>query len=356
MAAPIQDPYSEKPYQLVKPEQIATAPKSFPLRRVLESHADVLAPLCPPGVNIETVTAQLYAAVLRTPQIAEATPQSLIIALSNGIPTGGVCGSDWYLLPFRNKGVMEVSFAFDYKFLAACIVQAGGARSIDAEVVRKSDTFKIVKGSNPHIIHEPPPFGDNRGPIVGFYAVAHIGANVPAKHFAMSLEDVEKIRAKSKQWNPEKIGKDCPEWYGCARVVHRLGKLLPKKRNARMEALERIMDADARVDEAEPGEIVVTGPLEVVTDDNTGSVSTHVNTTFDAQMTPELERALSYSVKQKDGTSRTLADLANDELTKLEQWAHDKGNTRVADMCGLVLHYRTVRAATQELQLEEVPE
>lgn len=344
MAAPIQDPYSEKPYQLVKPEQIATAPKSFPLRAVIEGHGDVIGPVCRShGVDAESVIAQLWVASQKNPGLLKANPRSLVTAVARALETGGVIGRDVHILTFKD----EATECLDYKFMAELVVAAGGARSIDARIVYAGDTFKQTLGSAPQLIHEPPPFGKPRGAMIGAYAVAFLGASVPPKFVALTLDEIEETRKRSRSWGPDKIAQ-CPEWYACKTAVRRLVKLLPK--NPKLASVLSRLD-DAEAPHEAPDEIVVTGPLEVVTDDNTGSVSTHVNTTFDAQMTPELERALAYSVK-----GRTLADMPNDDLQKLETWALSKDNQRVADMCGLVLHARTVRAATQELQLEEVPE
>lgn len=323
MAAPITtgpDAY-EKPYQLQRSVSapLATAPANFPLRKVIEQHADVIAPLCPPGTSPETVIAQLYAACLRTPQIAQATPQSLIVALSVAIPTGGVIGHDVYLLPFRNKGVWEVAYAPDYKFLSACIVQAGGARSIMAETVYANDVFRVVKGTTPHLVHEPA-WNKPRGAPIAYYATAFHGANVPPTFVVMTLAEVETIRAKSKQWNKEKVG-ECPDWYGMARAVHRLGKLLPKKANPRLQQLAAIMDADERVDAAESGEIVgeitpMPAEAPVTVEDVQEAFDAE---TIDDERDPALVAALDRVVNGK-----RLGDLRNSGLTAIRKWASGK--------------------------------
>ena len=356
----IPDPYKQ-PTALVKAAPSATAPANFALRRTIEAHADVIAPLCPPGVNVETVIAQLWAVCQKTPQVAQATPQSLIIGLSLGVQTGGVLGSDWYLLPFKTNGKYEVTFAFDYKFLAACIVQAGGARSITAEVVRKNDTFRVIKGTSPRIEHEEPALGKERGPIIGFYAVAHLGHSVPPKFFVMTLEEVEKIRAKSKQWNPEKIGKICPDWYGMARVVHRIGKLLPKRPNARMQALEQIMDSDARVDAAEEVDGVITTLPDRPAHMDADGVD-HSDETPDGQEEQDDDRvtvALDVALEIQVGKNKTpLGAYSNDGLHKLVEWAREKSQdgdesgrlARIIAACDTILEARATGEITEPVK------
>lgn len=337
------DPY-EKPYQLLKAQPVATAPASFPLRKTIESHADVIAPLCPPGVNVETVMAQLWAVCQRTPQVAEATTQSLVIALCDAVQTGGIIGKDVYLLPFKNKrGQYEVSAALDYKFLASCIIQAGGARSIDAFTVYEGDHFRPVYGTTPHIEHWPE---KTRGKITHFYAVAHIGAGLPAKFVVMTLAEVEVIRKRSKQWGPDKVTA-CPDWYGMARAVHRLGKLLPKRDNPMMRRVEAVMDSDARVEAAEE---IPSVPVATVADDRPATVRPNgedLSEDWEVVIDPDnRERLQDASDRVVNG--KTLGLLRNSGLRSVLAWATKKldeegANDRlaaIADDCRLLLAAR----------------
>ena len=343
MAAPMRDPY-DQPTALVRAQPIATAPKSFPLRAVIEGHGDVLGPVCRShGVEVEAVVAQLWVASQKQPGLLKANARSLVTAVARALETGGVIGRDVHLLTFKD----EVTECLDYKFMAELVVAAGGARSIDARIVYAGDTFKQVLGSAPSLVHEPPPFGNKRGAMIGAYAVAFLGATVPPKFVALTLEEIEATRQKSRSWGPDKI-RECPEWYAAKTAVRRLVKLLPK--NPKLAGVLSRLDAAEAAHEGDD-EIVVTGPLELAPDEpaTANTVQPTESSAPSAEISSELARALAYQVK-----GRTLAELADDELAKLEQWAHDKGNTRVADMCGLVLHHRTVQAATKELDLEPI--
>ena len=340
MAAPMRDPYTE-PTQLVRAQPIATAPQSFPLRKVIEGHGDVLGPVCRShGVDAEAVIAQLWVASQKQPGLLKANARSLVTAVARALETGGVIGRDVHLLTFKD----EVTECLDYKFMAELVVAAGGARSIDARIVYAGDTFKQVLGSAPSLVHEPPPFGNKRGAMIGAYAVAFLGATVPPKFVALTLEEIEATRQKSRSWGPDKIAQ-CPEWYAAKTAVRRLVKLLPK--NPKLAGVLSRLDAAEAAHEGDD-EIVVTGPLEIapteLPESDFGNLPNRDHVAPHAEVSPELARALAYQVK-----GRTLAELADDELTRLEQWAHDKGNTRVADMCGLVLHHRTIEAAKREL-------
>lgn len=332
----IPDPYTN-PHALQRVQGV-TAPQNFALRQVLMGHGDVIGPVCRSHhVDPEAVIAQLWVASQKNPGLLKASAASLVSSVARAIETGGVIGRDVHILTFGN----EATDCLDYKFMAELVVAAGGCRSIDARVIYKGDTFKETLGSAPQLVHEPPPFGSKRGAMIGAYAIAHFGASVPPRWIALTLEEIEAVRAKSKSWGPSKV-RDCPEWYALKSCVRRLVKLLPK--NPKLAAVMATIDrAEAPHESAD--EIVVDGPLEVAPEP-----SAVVGTAADvptADVSPELARALAFQVK-----GRALSELANDELTKLEQWAHDKGNTRVADYCGLVLHHRTMAEAVKQLDLE----
>ena len=344
MAAPMRDPYTEPTTLARVNSQTVTAPKNFALRVLVEGHGDVIGPLCrASGIDPEVLISELYLMSQKQPDLLKATPATLLPAIADGLKVGARFGTEAYILTFKNNraGTIEATPSLDYKFWVKLILAAGVARRVDVQLVYKHDTFREVHGSEPRLIHELPPFGTDRGPIVGAYAIAHFGVNTPPRWKAMTDAEVEVIRKKSHKWNPRDVP-ECPDWYRFKCCLRRLSKLLPD--NPKLAQARAIMERDSIVD---GDDAIIDQPLELAPD-----VPADVNPApmpADDNISPELARALAYSVK-----GRTLADLANDELTKLEQWAHDKGNTRVADMCGLVRHHRTVQAATRELEAEEV--
>lgn len=329
----IPDPYTN-PHALQRVQGV-TAPQNFALRKVIEGHGDVLGAVCRSHkVDPEAVIAQLWVASQKNQDLLKATPASLVSAVARAIETGGTIGRDVNILVFGNEAMPHVH----YKYEAEMVVAAGGARALDMNNVHKGDVFKEVKGSHPQLVHELPPLGQERGPIIGSYAIAYFGGTVPPRWVTLPLEKIEKIRAKSKAWSKGPM----PDWYGPKSAMHQLVKILPK--NPKLAALVLSMRSLSDVDD---DEIVVDGPLEVAPEVELSAPSAESSRDADKSVSPELARALAFQVK-----GRALSELANDELTKLEQWAHDKGNTRVADYCGIVLHHRTLAEATRQLDLE----
>ena len=330
MAAPrIPDAY-EQPYQLTKAAPVATAPKSFPLRAVIEGHGDVIGPVCRSHhVDPEAVIAQLWVASQKNPGLLKANPRSLVTAVARALETGGVIGRDVHILTFKD----EATECLDYKFMAELVVAAGGARSIDARIVYQGDVFKQTLGSTPSLVHEPPPFGQKRGPMIGAYAVAFLGANVPPKFIALTLAEIEETRKKSRSWGPDKIAQ-CPEWYAMKTAVRRLVKLLPK--NPKLAAVLARLDDAERPHEADD-EVVVTGPLEVAPD--VGTPAEAPTPAEDAS--PELAAALAFTIK-----GQALGDMDDERLGKLREWAEGKGNARLVQMIDLVSADRRPPAPT----------
>lgn len=341
MAAPVHDPY-EQPTALARRDtQTVTAPKSFPLRAVIEGHGDVLGPVCRSyGVDPEAVIAQLWVASQKQPDLLRATPTSLVSAVSFAISTGGVIGRDVNLLVFGTEATPHIH----YKYEAELVVAAGGARSLDMNNVHKHDVFKEVKGSHPQLVHEMPPLGQDRGPIIGSYAIAYFGANVPPRWVTLPLEKIEKIRAKSKAWSKGPM----PDWYGMKTAMHQVVKILPK--NPKLAALLRNLQQASDVDD---DEIVVTGPLEFAPDVGTAAeVPTSVNTetvpaddnTESGERDPALVAALDRVVNKQ-----RLGDARNTGLAKIREWAGKKIATEGDDSgrldsiiacCDLILEAR----------------
>lgn len=320
----IPDPYTNGT-GLLKPQGAVTAPERFALRTVIAQHHDVISTLCKShGTDVETLLSQLWLMSRKQPDLLKATPETLIPALSFGIQSGGRFGIDAYVLTFKNNkaGTIEAAPCLNYKFIVSLVIAAGGARSIDVQIIYKGDTFREIHGSSPQLIHEPPPFGTKRGAPIGAYGIAYFGVNVPPRWIAMTLEQIDEVRAKSQQWRYEKV---CPLWYMEKTVIRRLAKLLPQKPG--MARVLEIIDGDDRLDDAEEGvaELVSSEsrPAHITEDgeDVRDQYQDAPSETFgdDEPETVPLAAALAWKVnKQPLGASR------NTGLTKIREWAVGK--------------------------------
>lgn len=97
-----------------------------------------------------------------------------------------------------------------------------------AEVVHANDHFFEEKGDNPRIEHRPPPLGQERGEIIGAYAVAEDLATGNKYREVMDRKTLDQIRAIAKTDNIWKA------WFGeksRVAVAKRLAKQLPISEN-----------------------------------------------------------------------------------------------------------------------------
>jgi phage RecT family recombinase len=76
----------------------------------------------------------------------------------------------------------------------------GEVLSATAEVVYEHDHFRRQLGEEPKIEHEPPPFGIDRGKLVGAYAIIKL-KNGETLRDSMSVVDIERTRAQSRAPN-----------------------------------------------------------------------------------------------------------------------------------------------------------
>lgn len=210
----------------------------------------MIAPFIPRGVDYEHVLLEVHRCATNNAEILDCTPASIIQAVGQAVETGLVIGKTIHLVPVNTKiskrgqpdaWEKRLQAWTDYKGDIELVVWSGAARFVDAQAVYEGDFFDWQLGDTPYVKHRPPLDAAKRGKMIAFYSVAFLnGTGTLKKIVVMSLADVEKIRAKSKQWNPEKV-KECPEWYGIKTAVHRNCKILPK--NRRLASVIAMMDA-----------------------------------------------------------------------------------------------------------------
>lgn len=93
-----------------------------------------------------------------------------------------------------------------YKGLIKKAEESGSVKDIQPWPIYEHDTFEWHLGLDPHLIHDPPKFGSDRGPLIGAYVV--ITKPDGTKRFAvMDRKEIEAIRDKSAGY---KSGKQSP--------------------------------------------------------------------------------------------------------------------------------------------------
>ena len=193
--------------------EVATTAEAKPLatqiRETIERQGSAFAQVMPATVDADRFARLVLTAVKATPQLMDCfeTKQgqtSVLLAAmkaaSLGIEPNTELQHCW-LLPRRNKQVMECQLQIGYRGYIELARRSGEIRDIYAEVVREGDTFEVKKGLHRDLVHVPA--SGERGNLTHAYAVAHFMSG----GFAFEVLDEEAVamrRAQSDSWRSEK--------------------------------------------------------------------------------------------------------------------------------------------------------
>ena len=168
------------------------------MKDYVQSMSTEIAKALPSVITPERFTRMTLTAISNNPQLAECTPKSFLGAMMSaaqlGVEPNTPLGQA-YLLPYRNKGVLECQFQLGYKGLLDLAWRSGEIISIYAETVYENDEFHYNLGLSPDLVHIPAT--ENRGNPIFYYAVFKTKAG-GCGFKVMSIED---IRAHAKKYS-----------------------------------------------------------------------------------------------------------------------------------------------------------
>lgn len=198
-------------------------------------------------ISADRLLALALQAAMKQPKLLQCSTESWILALRECAVLGlepGMLG-EAYLIPYFNKGRMEVQFQIGYKGLIKLAKRSGELRNIAAYAVHERDEFVYEQGTDPRIYHKPTIKGE-AGPVIGFYSIAWLkDSEIPHMDF-MRVEEIERIRMRSK-------AKDSGPWQT---DWEEMGKKTVTKRNVKYLKMPDL-DFQIERDEAlERGEII----------------------------------------------------------------------------------------------------
>ena len=222
---------------------VAVAEKPFAIA-LIEQHGNRIESLLPPGVTLERVAATLRLEIMKNPKIAECTAPSLIMTLGRIFRWGLEVGETAYIVPFYDstKKVTEATAIMGYTGMVELMVASGSVRAVQAKAVYANDLFEYEQGLDAKLRHIPDTHLKTRGAIQGAYCILRLGRGAGDVFDYVGIDEIEEIRAKSKQWSPQKIGPVCPGWYAAKTAVRRTSKLVPK--NPRLARAMAALDED----------------------------------------------------------------------------------------------------------------
>lgn len=194
--------------------------------------------LKPLGVSYDQFLSEIYFAVQKTPELRNCTPESLVMAAHRILVWGFTIGEKAWMVPFGDVATAVRGYQGD----AELVVNAGGAKFLDAFNFYANEPIEHQQGSNPYVKHQPLSVA-RRGALVGSYAVAIISASLPPKIKLMYNDEIDQIRQKySKQWKKGTLDSLPSHFYGPKTCIKQICKLLPT--NARMAKVFQSFDEE----------------------------------------------------------------------------------------------------------------
>jgi len=287
---------------------------------ILEAYSGQIAKAIPKHLTVERVIQNATTMISRNPQLAECTASSLIGAVMQasilGFPPVQELGLCWFV-PFRNKknGQTEVQFQIGYKGYIAMAFRSGQVKDIYAIPVYEKDEFEYNLGINRDIKHKPYS-GQNRGPLVYVYAVAHF---VNGGYALEVLDRFEVMKIKKASQGSDSKFSPWNTWEDrmwCKTAIKRLKTWLPLSIDIvnQMEADDSVIIAD------EHGEIIEAQKqydnLVDVVDQETGEIKSS-NDLYDqlSQMLKNVETEEEY---------HKIIEEVNERMTVLPEEDQDK--------------------------------
>ncbi|CAO3358697.1 recombinase RecT [Azospirillum palustre] len=197
----------------------------------------------------------LMTAVAKNPDLAQADRRSLfnscLEAAADGLMPNG---KEAALVIFNTKDgkddrgrdiwIKKVQYMPMVRGIRKLAFNSGQLKVLDAFCVHANDHFDYEYGFDPNVTHKPPKLGQDRGPIIGVYAVSETKDGERSLE-VMDRAAVEKVRAVSRS---KDRGPWVDWWDEMARktVLRRLAKRLPLS-----EELERAINRDDALYEVE---------------------------------------------------------------------------------------------------------
>lgn len=112
----------------------------------------------PANITPERMSRIALTALSKNADLAQSTPESFLGALLTSAQLGLECNTPLgqaYLIPYRNKGVMETQFQVGYQGLIDLCYRTGQYKKIIARVVYEGDDFDYSYGLDEKLIHRP---------------------------------------------------------------------------------------------------------------------------------------------------------------------------------------------------------
>lgn len=168
------------------------------MKDYIRSMEGEIAKALPSVITPERFTRITMSALSANPDLQQTTPQSFMGAMMTCAQLGLECNTPLgqaYLIPFRNKGVLECQFQLGYRGLIDLAYRSGEVQIIQAHEVCEHDQFEFSFGLDPQLKHVPA--RENRGEPTHYYAMF----KTKDGGYGFEVMSVADIRAHAKKFS-----------------------------------------------------------------------------------------------------------------------------------------------------------
>ena len=168
------------------------------MKDLIKSMEGEISKALPSAITPERFTRMVLSAISSNPKLAECTPKSCLAAMMNAAQLGlepNTPMGQAYLIPYKNKGVMEIQFQIGYKGLID-LAYRSDVIAIQAHEVCENDDFEYELGLDPVLKHKPAL--SDRGAVILYYATFKT-KNGGYGFEVMSVDDIKKHASKYSQ-------------------------------------------------------------------------------------------------------------------------------------------------------------
>jgi recombination protein RecT len=165
--------------------------KSMSIADLIRAMEPEIKKALPSVITPERFIRMALSALNTNPKLCECTQMSFLAALMNAAQLGlepNTPLGQAYLIPYKNKGVLECQFQIGYKGLIDLVYRNEMVQIIQAHSVYENDVFEYELGLNPKLIHKPAL--KDRGAVTAFYGMFRL-QNGGNGFEVMSREDID---------------------------------------------------------------------------------------------------------------------------------------------------------------------
>ncbi len=142
------------------------------LKQWVAKMSDQIKNALPANITPERMMRIALTALSKDAKLANSTPESFMGALLTSAQLGLECNTPLgqaYLIPYKNKGVLETQFQLGYQGLIDLCYRTGQYKKIVARIVYEGDDFDYSYGLEEKLIHRPREKSDKPIYVYGLY-------------------------------------------------------------------------------------------------------------------------------------------------------------------------------------------